>query len=85
MQNKLRNLTQNYHQDLIKEFNDTLFTDVSLTVGFTENLGVSGSHVGSVRLSIKENDLMILFALANAYHAIGDIIKTKGRFSLLKR
>ena len=28
-------------------------------------------------LSIKENDIMILFALANAYHAIGDIIKTK--------
>ena len=28
-------------------------------------------------LVIKENDIMILFSLANAYHAIGDINKTK--------
>ena len=28
-------------------------------------------------LKIKENDITILFSLANAYHAIGDIIKTK--------
>ena len=54
-----------YHQELIKEFNDSLFTDVSLTVGFTENLGVSGSHVGSVRLSIKENDLISTIDISN--------------------
>jgi multidrug efflux pump subunit AcrB len=38
---------------------------VSLTVGFTENLGVSGSHVGSVRLSIKENDLISTIDISN--------------------
>lgn len=58
-------IINNYHQELIKEFNDSLFTDVSLTVGFTENLGVSGSHVGSVRLSIKENDLISTIDISN--------------------
>ena len=33
-------IINNYHQELINEFNDTIFTDISLTVGFTENLGV---------------------------------------------
>jgi len=28
-------------------------------------------------LAIKENDIIILFSLANAYHAIGDIKQTK--------
>ncbi len=58
-------IINSYHQELIKEFNDSLFTDVSLTVGFTENLGVSGSHVGSVRLSIKENDLISTIDISN--------------------
>ena len=48
-------IINNYHQELIEEFNDTLFTDISLSVGFTENIGVSGPHVGSIRLSVKEN------------------------------
>jgi multidrug efflux pump subunit AcrB len=34
-------------------------------VGFTENLGVSGSHVGSIRLSIKENDLISTIDISN--------------------
>jgi len=54
-----------YNKELIREFNDTLFTDISLTVGFTENLGVSGPHVGSVRLSIKENDLISTIDISN--------------------
>ena len=58
-------IINNYHQELINEFNDTIFTDISLTVGFTENLGVSGSHVGSVRLSIKENDLISTIDISN--------------------
>ena len=58
-------IINNYHQELIKEFNDSLFTDVSLTVGFTENLGVSGSHVGSIRLAIKENDLISTIDISN--------------------
>jgi len=58
-------IIQDYHQELIEEFNDTLFTDVSLTVGFTENLGVSGSHVGSLRLAIKENELISTIDISN--------------------
>ncbi len=58
-------IISDYHQELITEFDDTLFTDVSLTVGFTENLGVSGSHVGSVRLAIKENKLISTIDISN--------------------
>ena len=58
-------IIQVYHQELIKEYNDTLFTDVSLTVGFTENLGVSGSHVGSLRLAIEENELISTIDISN--------------------
>jgi multidrug efflux pump subunit AcrB len=58
-------IISDYNQELIEEFNDTIFTDVSLTVGFTENLGVSGSHVGSVRLAIKENELISTIDISN--------------------
>ncbi len=54
-----------YHQKLIKEYNDSIFTDVSLTVGFTENLGVSGPHVGSIRLAIKENEFISTIDISN--------------------
>ena len=32
---------------------------------FTENLGVSGSHVGSIRVAIKENDLISTIDISN--------------------
>tara|TARA_B100001758_G_C18416862_1_gene620775 strand:+ start:3275 stop:6469 length:3195 start_codon:yes stop_codon:yes gene_type:complete len=59
------NIINNYHQELINEFNDTLFTDISLTVGFTENLGVSGPHTGSIRLAIKETNLISTIDISN--------------------
>ena len=58
-------IISDYHQELIEEFNDTLFTDVSLSVGFTEELGVSGPHVGSIRLAIKENELISTIDISN--------------------
>ena len=58
-------LISDYHKELIEEFNDTLFTDVSLSVGFTENLGVSGPHVGNIRLAIKENELISTIDISN--------------------
>tara|TARA_Y100000385_G_scaffold213765_1_gene222188 strand:+ start:2215 stop:5538 length:3324 start_codon:yes stop_codon:yes gene_type:complete len=54
-----------YHKELIEEFDDSLFTDISLNVGFTENLGVSGSHVGSIRVAVKENDLISTIDISN--------------------
>ena len=54
-----------YHKELIEEFNDTLFTNVSLSVGFTENLGVSGPHVGNIRLAIKETELISTIDISN--------------------
>ena len=58
-------IIHNYHKEIIEEFQDSLFTDVSLTVGFTENLGVSGPHTGSVRLSIKETNLISTIDISN--------------------
>ena len=55
----------NYNQELIEEYNDTIFTDVSLTVGFTENLGISGSHVGGIRIAIKENESISTIDISN--------------------
>ena len=58
-------IINDYHKELIEEFDDSLFTDISLNVGFTENLGVSGSHVGSIRVAIKENDLISTIDISN--------------------
>ena len=40
---------------------------MSLTVGFTENLGFSGPHTGSVRLSIKETNLISTIDISMKY------------------
>lgn len=61
----LDSIVSDYNKELIEEFNDTLFTDVSLTVGFTENLGISGSHVGGMRVAIKENELISTIDISN--------------------
>ena len=58
-------IIKDYHEELIKRFNDTIFTDISLNVGFTEDLGVSGSHAGGIRLAIKENDLISTIEISN--------------------
>ena len=58
-------IINDYHEELIEEFDDSLFTDISLNVGFTENLGVSGSHVGSIRVAVKENDLISTIDISN--------------------
>ena len=58
-------IINDYHNELIEEFGDSLFTDISLTVGFTETLGVSGSHAGSIRLSVKENEMISTIDISN--------------------
>ena len=54
-----------YHLELIKEHKDSIFTDISLNIGFTEDLGVSGSHAGGLRLSVKENELISTIEISN--------------------
>jgi multidrug efflux pump subunit AcrB len=58
-------IINDYHQELVEEYDDSLFTNISMTVGFTENLGVSGAHVGSIRLSVKENELISTIDISN--------------------
>ena len=58
-------IAKEYHKELIEEFGDSIFTDISLGIGFTEDLGVSGTHVGSIRLAIKENDFISTIDISN--------------------
>jgi len=61
----LNSIIDTYHKEIIEKYNDTIFTDVSLSVGFTENLGVSGPHVGSLRLAIKETQSISTIEISN--------------------
>lgn len=58
-------IIKDYHHELIERFDEEIFTDVSLNIGFTEDLGVSGSHAGGLRLAIKENDLISTIEISN--------------------
>jgi multidrug efflux pump subunit AcrB len=58
-----------YNQELIKKYNDTIITYQSLSVGTTENLGEYGSHVGSIRISVKENDHISTIDMSNELRA----------------
>ena len=54
-----------YNNELIEKFNDTLITYRAISVGSTENLGEVGSHVGSLRLSVKENEHISTIEMSN--------------------
>ncbi len=58
-------IINDYHKELIEKYDDTLFTDISLSIGFTEDLGINGPNAGSIRLSIKENDLISTIDISN--------------------
>ena len=58
-------IVKKYRKELIEEYSDTIITDISLSVGYTENLGVSGSHTGSVRIALKENNLISSIEISN--------------------
>jgi len=58
-------IVKDYNKELTEKYNDTLITYIAISVGSTENMGESGSHVGSVRLSIKENELISTVDMAN--------------------
>jgi len=58
-------IVKNYNDELIARYNDTLFTHITLNVGFTEDLGVSGGHAGSIRVDIKENQLISTIDISN--------------------
>tara|TARA_B100000902_G_scaffold398473_1_gene465362 strand:+ start:4918 stop:8100 length:3183 start_codon:yes stop_codon:yes gene_type:complete len=58
-------IINNYNKELINKYNDTIITNISLGVGFTENLGMSGPNVGSIRISTKETDLISTIEISN--------------------
>ena len=58
-------IVESYNQELIEKYNDTIITYKAISVGSTENLGEVGSHVGSLRISVKENDHISTLQMSN--------------------
>ena len=58
-------IAEEYNNELIQKYNDTIITYRAISVGSTENLGEVGSHVGSLRLSIKENEHISTIDMSN--------------------
>ena len=58
-------IVEQYNQELIERYNDTIITYKSISVGNTENLGEFGSHVGSIRISVKENEYISTIDMSN--------------------
>ena len=58
-------IVEDYAQELIDEYNDTIITYRSMNLGSTENIGERGSHVGSLRISVKENQLISTIEMSN--------------------
>lgn len=63
------------NQELIAETGDTLVTNTTLQIGYTENLGESGGHAGLVRVSLDgEGKAVSSFEVANRVREkIGEI------------
>tara|TARA_B110000285_G_scaffold234347_1_gene310975 strand:- start:304 stop:3486 length:3183 start_codon:yes stop_codon:yes gene_type:complete len=58
-------IVEEYNQELIEKYKDTIITYKSISVGSTENLGEFGSHVGSIRISVKENNHISTIDMSN--------------------
>ena len=58
-------IVDEYNKELIARYNDTIITYKAISVGSTENLGEVGSHVGSVRISVKENEYISTIDMSN--------------------
>ena len=58
-------IAEEYNNELIQKYNDTIITYRAISVGSTENLGEVGSHVGSLRLSVKENEHISTIEMSN--------------------
>lgn len=58
-------IIKDYNQELIEKYNDTLITYSAISVGTTEGMGETGSHAGSIRLSVKENQLVSTIEMSN--------------------
>tara|TARA_Y100000589_G_scaffold330841_1_gene381845 strand:- start:2402 stop:5584 length:3183 start_codon:yes stop_codon:yes gene_type:complete len=58
-------IVEDYAQELIDKYNDTIITYRAMSVGNTENIRETGSHVGSIRVSVKENKFISTIDMSN--------------------
>ena len=54
-------IVESYNQELLEKYNDTIITYKAISVGSTENLGEVGSHVGSLRISVRKMKIFQLY------------------------
>lgn len=48
-------IVSDYRDELFEQYGDTIIETISINMGSTESLGESGSHTGSIRVTVKEN------------------------------
>ena len=77
-------IIEQYNKELIKQYNDTLITYTAVSLGTTDALGEVGSHAGSIRLSVKENQLISTIEMSNVIKSriSKDSIKQLEKFSV---
>ena len=63
-------IVDEYNQELTEKYNDTIITYKAISVGSTENMGEFGSHVGSIRISVKENEHISTIDMSNELKAM---------------
>jgi len=51
----LDSIVTDYQEELYQEYGDTVIETISINMGSTESLGESGSHAGSIRVTVSEN------------------------------
>ncbi|CAG5080303.1 efflux RND transporter permease subunit [Parvicella tangerina] len=67
----LQDMVFAYADSLEKEFGEEIITNITTTIGNAQRVGETGSHAGSLRISVKEQDHMSVVDLSNA---INDMI-----------
>ena len=77
-------IVEDYANELIDQHKDTIITYRAISVGSTENIGESGSHVGSIRVSVKENQFISTIDMSNEIKSRipNDSIKILEKFSV---
>jgi len=65
----LDSIVDNYGEELIETYGDTIITYNSLGLGSTERIGERGSHCGNIRVSVKENDFISTLEISAALKA----------------
>lgn len=60
----INDLVKDYSDELTERYGDTLIKYISVNIGQAQRISESGSHAGSLRVSIKENEYISTFEIS---------------------